>query len=283
MQVQKRIKTIDELTLMDDYMFSQVMRETRHLKPLLEFILNVTITKIELIEPQKTEKEGYQSRGVRLDLYVMDDQGTVYNVEVQTTTKKNIPKRMRYYQSTIDVNILQPGVDYRNLRKTYVIFICNFDPFERGRCIYTFENVCREVPGLVFGDEAVKIVVNTGGNLDSVSENLKEVICYLNDGSVSGKYSQELDDAVAAIKSSEERRVEYMTMAIRDLEIREEGREEEKLSNIRRAMKKQGMSLDKALEYMDIPAEEKEKYAMMLKETSDREGWKELRGSAEKE
>ena len=29
--MQKRIKTIDELTLMDDYMFSQVMRETRHL------------------------------------------------------------------------------------------------------------------------------------------------------------------------------------------------------------------------------------------------------------
>ena len=62
-----------------------------------------------------------------------------------------------------------------------------------------------------------------------------------------------------------------------------EARDEEKLSNIRRAMKKQGMSLEKALEYMDIPAEEKEKYAVMLKENSDREGWKELRESAEKE
>lgn len=283
----RRIKTIDELTLMDDYMFGQVMRDTRHLKPLLEFILNVRITKIELIEPQKTEKEGYNTRGVRMDLYVTDDAGTVYNVEVQTTTKRNIPKRMRYYQSTIDINILKPGVDYINLRKTYVIFICNFDPFERNRCIYTFENVCREEPDLLFGDETVKIVVNTGGNLDSVSEELREVIRYLNDGSVSGKYSQELDDAVAAVKSSEERRMEYMTMAIRDMEIREEGREEgrtegfvegkekETLSGIRRVMKKLNMSLDSAMEFMDIPAEEKPKYVLLLKEASDPDVWKE--------
>jgi len=126
----RRIKTIDELTLMDDYMFAQVMRDTRHLKPLLQFILRVRIAKIELIEPQKTEKEGYDSKGVRLDLYVTDEQGVVYNVEVQTTSRKHLPKRMRYYQSTIDISILRPGVDYKELRKTFVIFICIMIPSE---------------------------------------------------------------------------------------------------------------------------------------------------------
>ena len=66
-------KTIDELTLMDDYMFAQVMRDTKNLKPLLEYILNIRISKIALIEPQKTEKEGYDSKGVRMDLYVEDE------------------------------------------------------------------------------------------------------------------------------------------------------------------------------------------------------------------
>ena len=98
----KKIKTIDELTLMDDYMFAQVMRVPKHLKPLLEFILNIRIVSLELIEPQKTEKEGYSAKGVRLDLYVTDDHGIIYNIEVQTTSRKNLPKRMRYYQSTID-------------------------------------------------------------------------------------------------------------------------------------------------------------------------------------
>ncbi len=289
--MEHRIKTIDELTLMDDYMFAQVMRDTRHLKPLLQFVLQVPITKIELIEPQKTEKEGYDSKGIRLDLYVTDEQGVVYNVEVQTTSKKHLPKRMRYYQSTIDISILRPGVDYKELRKTFVIFICNYDPFGRNRYVYTFENICREEPDLLFGDETVKVIVNTRGEIGEISEELREVIRYLNDGTVSGQYSQELDTAVTAIKSNEERRLEYMTLAMHDMEIREEaleegrqegrqegreegftkGKDEERLFNIRNAMKKLNLSVEKAMDFMDIPAEDQPKYALMLKETDPQE------------
>ena len=277
--MEHRIKTIDELTLMDDYMFAQVMRDTRHLKPLLQFVLQVSIAKIELIEPQKTEKEGYDSKGIRLDLYVTDEQGVVYNVEVQTTSKKHLPKRMRYYQSTIDISILRPGVDYKELRKTFVIFICNYDPFGRNRYLYTFENICREEPDLLFGDETVKVIVNTHGEIGEISEELKEVIRYLNDGTVSGQYSQELDTAVTAVKSNEERRLEYMTLAMHDMEIREEAREEgreegkdeERLFNIRNAMKKLNLSVEKAMDFMDIPAEDQPKYALMLKETDSQE------------
>ena len=277
--MEHRIKTIDELTLMDDYMFAQVMRDTRHLKPLLQFVLQVPIAKIELIEPQKTEKEGYDSKGIRLDLYVTDEQGVVYNVEVQTTSKKHLPKRMRYYQSTIDISILRPGVDYKELRKTFVIFICNYDPFGRNRYVYTFENICREEPDLLFGDETVKVIVNTLGEIGEISEELKEVIRYLNDGTVSGQYSQELDTAVTAVKSNEERRLEYMTLAMHDMEIREEAREEgreegkdeERLFNIRNAMKKLNLSAEKAMDFMDIPTEDQPKYALMLKETDPQE------------
>ncbi len=277
--MEHRIKTIDELTLMDDYMFAQVMRDTRHLKPLLQFVLQVSIAKIELIEPQKTEKEGYDSKGIRLDLYVTDEQGVVYNVEVQTTSKKHLPKRMRYYQSTIDISILRPGVDYKELRKTFVIFICNYDPFGRNRYLYTFENICREEPDLLFGDETVKVIVNTRGEIGEISEELKEVIRYLNDGTISGQYSQELDTAVTAVKSNEERRLEYMTLAMHDMEIREEAREEgreegkdeERLFNIRNAMKKLNLSAEKAMDFMDIPTEDQPKYALMLKETDPQE------------
>jgi len=272
--LEHRIKTIDELTLMDDYMFAQVMRDTRHLKPLLQFVLQVPIAKIELIEPQKTEKEGYDSKGIRLDLYVTDEQGIVYNVEVQTTSKKHLPKRMRYYQSTIDISILRPGVDYKELRKTFVIFICNYDPFGKNRYVYTFENTCREVPGLLFGDETVKVIVNTRGEIGEISEELNEVIRYLNDGTVTGQYSQELDTAVSAVKSNEERRLEYMTLAMHDMEIREEaleegreeGEEKATVSNLRTVMKKMKLSAEKAMDFMDIPAEDQPKYALMLRE-----------------
>ena len=216
-------KTLDELTLMDDYMFAQVMRDTRHLKPLLEYILQIKIKKIELIELQKTEKEGYDSKGVRLDLYVTDDTGAVYNVEVQTSNKRNLPKRMRYYQSIIDISILTPGMEYGSLKKSFVIFICNYDEYGRDRYLYTFENTCREEPDLKFGDESYKVVVNTKGKKGDINGHLREVLEYLEDGSVTGDYSRELDEAVKAVKSSEERRLEYMLLVTRDNEMRAEG------------------------------------------------------------
>lgn len=211
---------------MDDYMFAQVMRETKHLKPLLEYILQVKITKIELIEPQKTKKEGYSSKGVRLDLYVTDENGVIYNVEIQTSNERNLPKRMRYYQSIIDISILTPGMDYKNLKASFVIFICNYDEYGHGRYIYTFENTCREEPGLKFGDDSYKIVINTKGYRGEISDELKEALKYLDDGSVTGEYSRELDDAVKSVKASEERRLEYMMLVTRDNEMRAEGRTE---------------------------------------------------------
>ncbi|MBQ4511598.1 MAG: Rpn family recombination-promoting nuclease/putative transposase [Anaerolineaceae bacterium] len=222
-------KTLDELTLMDDYMFVAVMENTEFLRPLLEFILGVKIKKIEFTEPQKTEKKGYQSKGVRLDLYVVDENGNIYNVEVQTTNERHLPKRMRYYQSIIDISILNPGDLYNELRKSFVIFICNYDPFERGRYIYTFENICKEEPDLTFGDETTKVIVNTHGTKGEISAELKEIIMYLKDEEITGNYSQALDDAVNAVKGSEERRREYMMLNMRDNEIREEGREEGKI------------------------------------------------------
>ena len=59
-------KPLEELTLMDDYMFGAVMRDKINLKPLLEYILNVKIIDIDFVEPQKTEKEGYSSHGICL-------------------------------------------------------------------------------------------------------------------------------------------------------------------------------------------------------------------------
>ena len=223
-------KTIDELTLADDYMFAQVMREPIYLKPVLEHILQIKIAKIKLIEPQKTQKEGYDSRGVRLDIYAVDENGIIYNVEMQASNKYNLPKRIRYYQSILDVSILKPSEDYKKLNKAFVIFICNYDPFREDQLIYTFENVCKEVPGLRLKDEAYKMILNTKGKHGFISERLKEFMIYLDENRVTGAFSKELDDAVNAVKANEERRLEYMMLWVRDNEMRAEGRAEGAIS-----------------------------------------------------
>lgn len=92
--------------------------------------------------------------------------------------------------------------------------------------IYTFENRCLEDLTLTFGDETVKIIVNTKGSTGEISEELKELIDYLDKGLVGGAYTKQLDDAVKSVRSSEKRRREYMIAKIHEMEIREEGREE---------------------------------------------------------
>jgi len=145
---------------------------------------------------------------------------------VQTTRHKSLPKLMRYYQSAIDMNVLSPGADYAQLRKSYIIFICNHDPCGRERVVYRFENRCVDAPELPFGDETVKVIVNTRGTIGTVNADLLEVIRYLDTGTVSGAFSRELEDAVNHVKSSEERRHEYMIMMIREQELIDQGREQ---------------------------------------------------------
>ena len=219
-------KPLEELTIMDDYMFGVVMSDKDNLKPLLEQILKIKIAEIAFIERQKTEKEGYESHGTRLDLYVKDTDDRVFNVEVQTTDKKNLAKRMRFYQSVIDVELLSPGANYNNLGLSFVLFICNYDEFHRGQYIYTFKNMCEEEPDLPLGDGTVKVVVNTKGTVGKISDELKELLLYFDEGKATGAYTRKLDEAVKSVKASEERRHEYMVMMIREMEAREEAREE---------------------------------------------------------
>ena len=241
-------RRLEDLTLMDDYMFGTVMRDPKLIRPLIESILDMRIRQVTYIEPQRTMKSRFDAKGIRLDLYVEDENGVVYNVEVQTTRHKSLPKRMRYYQSAIDMNVLSPGADYSQLRKSYIIFICNHDPYGRERVVYRFENRCLEEPTLPFGDETVKVIVNTRGTAGAVNAELQEVIRYLDTGAVSGDFSRELEDAVNQVKSSEERRHEYMIMMIREQELIEQGREQGREQGLAEGVQKGESRLAKLLE-----------------------------------
>ncbi len=57
------------------------------------------------------------ARGIRLDVYVDDDKGTIYNIEMQAANNDNLPKRSRYYESLTDLDILELGATFRRLKK----------------------------------------------------------------------------------------------------------------------------------------------------------------------
>ncbi len=156
-------KKYEELTITDDFMFGKVMRNLKHCKKLLEIILEVKIRKIMFIDDQQAVNPDYRARSIRIDVYVEDDADTVYTVEMQTRNTGELPLRSRYYQSVVDVNLIGKGLDYGQLKKNYVIFICTFDLFGKGRHIYHFENLCREDPAIRLEDGTEKIFLNTKG------------------------------------------------------------------------------------------------------------------------
>ena len=86
-----------------------------------------------------------------------------YNVEMQVAQRPGLKRRSRYYHSQIDMDLLVSGTDYELLPDTYVIFLCDFDPFEEGRYRYSFEERCQESPLLYLEDGRHTVFLSTKG------------------------------------------------------------------------------------------------------------------------
>ncbi|MFR8549093.1 MAG: Rpn family recombination-promoting nuclease/putative transposase [Lachnospiraceae bacterium] len=244
-------KSWEELELKDDFMFAKIMRDRTLCKKMLERLLEIEIEKIEYPEEQKTIDLSYDSRSIRLDLYVKDNKDTVYNVEIQTVDTKELPKRSRYYQGMIDLNLIEKGEPYQKLNRSYVIFICTFDLFGEGLYRYTFENLCREKTDLSLNDEAIKIFFNTSGTKGEITDEAKAFLKYVGGVSSEDSYVQELQAKINNAKRNEEWRREYMTLLMRDKENIEKGRLE-------------GLAEGKAAGLAEGKAEEKKRIAKML-------------------
>lgn len=223
--MENKIIPYEKLGLSNDYIFAKAMRNARLCKRLLEIILDIEIEKIEYPEEQKVIDEKVDARSVRLDIYVRDGKNTVYNIEIQTTNPRNLPKRSRYYQSMIDLHLIEKGADFNELNKSYVIFICMEDIFHKGRHIYTFENICKQDTKIYLKDATTKVFLNPHGKIDDISSDLKNFLIYLVDGTVSDDFTKELEQEVTVVRNNEEWRREYMTLLMRDRENQEIGKE----------------------------------------------------------
>lgn len=214
----------ENLKISNDFIFAKVMRNPELCKGILERLLDVRIERITYPEEQKTIAIRKDSKSIRLDVYLKDGKGTVYNVEIQTTDSRNLPKRTRYYQGMIDLNELEKGADYMELPQSYVIFICTFDAFCAGRWRYTFRNVCVEEPGLELNDGTTKIFYNTKGTTGRISRDAKKILNYMESNAPEDDFTNKLAREVQKVKENKEWKVEYMTLLMREREKFIEGK-----------------------------------------------------------
>ena len=268
MRKHRRIKSFDELTITDDFMFGAVMSDPKRCKLLLEYILNIRIVRIDYKERQKTINVSYDSKGVRLDLTVIDDKGQVFDIEIQTSNNENLPLRIRYYHDMLDLDMLDKSMNYNKLNRCFVIF---FDMFGKNRYMYTFKRQCQEDSSVFLEDKAVSVVLNTAGKVGEIDPELKDALHYMAGQVPSGKFAKDIDKAVRIIKSDEKWRSGYMTYAIRmkEREIIAEKRGEIKnlITTIRKRRGKR--SVDDIIDFLDITREQFDEISEMIDSNPD--------------
>lgn len=142
------------------------------------------------------------------------------------------------------------GCDYAELPNSYVIFICDFDPYGERRYMYTFENRCVQNTTLSMQDGGRTIFLSTLGNnpkevpkklvsfLKFVRADLKESMEVFEDD-----YIRRLQQSIQDIKVSREMETRYMTLEQLIKDERKEAKLEGKLEGKLEAKKESVLEL----------------------------------------
>ena len=105
----------EDLTIANDFVFCKAMLDEGLCRDVLEAVLQVEIDHVEHVERQHVIDAGPQSKAVRLDVYVRDGKGTVYDVEMQVCREPGLARRSRYYHAQMAMEQLERGASYRRL------------------------------------------------------------------------------------------------------------------------------------------------------------------------
>ena len=244
--MERRRKTLEELNLLDNFLFNAMLTYPdtgeAFIRKLLETLFDRKFPHLK-IHPQKTFI-GLNTglRGARLDVYIEEDGSvqihdeaipTVYDVEPDHNKDaaqiKAFPKRARFYHAAIDRVALKSGENFGKLKKVYVIFICDYDPFGCDRVLYTIKNKCLEEPELPYNDDTETWVLYTRGKKGNISKSLRQLLSYMENTNQSNAINEDLREIqlmVDQVKHNGEVSLQYMKSFEHDQMMYEQGHEQ---------------------------------------------------------
>ena len=168
-------------------------------KELLETLLEMELDHIEM-HGEETIETDYGSKVIRLDVYAKNNT-QAFNLEIQAADTKELPERSRYYQGCIDVDTLQSGQKYKELKDSYVIFICITN---------LFENLCRENYLIKLNDRAYKYFF-VAKNCDKIlNEKQKAFLELIIGRKPSNKFTEHLAQLTEEAKKNTQWKKQYM-------------------------------------------------------------------------
>ncbi|WP_318636018.1 PD-(D/E)XK nuclease family transposase [Ligilactobacillus agilis] len=167
--------------------------------------------------------------GPRFDVYAEDDQGIIYDFEMQNEDQHDLAERISIYQGNLSRQALYAGQPFKKRKRTVVFFICDHDPYGLGWPSYALKVELVGCPNFSVDNKETNVIVNLKTDVSQLTQAQREMVAYFNDGTVSGAFSQKLAAAVAEVKADAIRGGIYMTIeeyaALKSAYAREQGEE----------------------------------------------------------
>lgn len=247
--MQNERKKLEELNLLDDFLFNAMMTYPEmgeeFTRKILKLLFNKEFRNLKVIAQKSYGGLNTDLRGARLDVYVESDDSaeidaaedmSIYDLEPDKNDKAKyvaaFPQRIRFYHAIIDSRSLKSGEDFGKLKRVYVIFICNYDPFGYDRVKYTIRNMCVEEPEMPYDDGAQTTILYTKGTKDdNISEELRQFLNYMENTTQTNAINDTLKDIqkmVDIVKRDGEVSLSYMKGFERDTMMYEKGQEAER-------------------------------------------------------
>ena len=155
------LRLLEGFRLLDDDFMTMVFDENiEATELLLNIILERDDLRVTRVEVQKEEKNPIVGkRTIKLDIYAVDGDGKVYDVEIQRQDAGADVHRARFHSSVIDTRMLNAQQEFKELHDSYVIFITENDVLGKELPLYHADRVIRET-GEMLGDGSHIIYVN---------------------------------------------------------------------------------------------------------------------------
>lgn len=208
----KTTKTLNDLTLLNRFLFAEAAENQEFIELILEIILGKEVLLKQIPQTEKEERKNLLGRQVRLDVLAIGGDDTLYDTEVQKKDTYNLPRRTRLYHSLIDCRLLPAGsIDFNKMNDVFVIMIMPFDLFGEGLYKYTFRMTSEEAPHLELGDGITTMFLNTKGTKpEGVSQEFIDLL----------KYFEETTEEAA--KRSKSKKIQRISSIIEDIRRNED-------------------------------------------------------------
>lgn len=155
------LEAIRKLCLLDDNLMTLVFdRNAEATELLLNVILQRDDLKVlEVVAQREYKNPMPNGRSITIDIYAVDGNDKVYDIEVQRVSEGADVHRARFHSSMIDTKMLKAGQEFKEIHDSYVIFITANDVIGAGCSLYHVNRTIEET-GAYFNDGSHIIYVN---------------------------------------------------------------------------------------------------------------------------